>query len=718
MIGSWTVDLGEGPKPVQIPHAWGLEADLRWEGPAVYRCRLSVSEPWLLFHGVSFHAEVLVNQQPAGAHEGIWDAFAVDLRPWLGQKVDLEVRVTKNGGDRFPVKEVLSGFLPYVYGTWGGIFRPVELASDERMREAVEGAPTPPTRFEVVGHQVRWDGRPFHARGVLTWGWHPDEAHPHWSENRIREELDQVQQLGFNLVKFCLWMPPHAMLEEMDRRGLAAWLELPLWAPAGGESLAKMRGDLIQIVRQYRRHSNVLAWTIGCELSDSTPSDWRQTLVEEVQRWTGSPLVKDNSGGAEMYGGDPREHGSFDDFHPYCDLAFYAPVLESLMPGPRPTRPVFLGEFNDHDVIRDLPRVKQGSPYWASSDPALNDQGVRWQYDLPGILDQMDLDFIDWPHLIESSRSQSLFIRRRVMEMALARPEIAGWVITGWRDTPVSSAGFQDDWGTLRFGREELPFNNDPALFLIPRRRPPWIHGGNRPGWLDQQALSVREPLIQVGIRASEGWRGELSWRLESSTGWSQVGSAEVAAEPEVPRLALSIFAESPPVGELSLRVLDQEWRLWVDSGELPEHRLNDPWEHMRWPGGEAGPLVSIDTEASEGLELWTGGPKTLPRPFWREAAYIGLESLWHDAQSDWSGWVSVAPDCVLNPTALPEGWELIVTRIDARTFEKLPLVARVEGKLVTTLRPFGGLGSQPNGLKGNPAGASLLRQLLRLAAG
>src|SRR3712207_8007061 len=62
---------------------------------------------------------------------------------------------------------------------------------------------------------------------------------------------------------------------------------------------------------------------------------------------------------------------------PRSTLFPYTTLFRS--PGARKSMPILLGEFNDIDVHRDLPRLQSESPYWVSADPALNDQGVRWQ---------------------------------------------------------------------------------------------------------------------------------------------------------------------------------------------------------------------------------------------------------------------------------------------------------------------------------------------------
>lgn len=293
----WTVDYGDGPQAVEIPHAWRQDVSVTWEGPATYACTLPPPAPddWLVFEGVSYRARVWLNGEVAAEHEGIWDAFAVPLGSCAGRPVDVQVEVTKNGGRSFPVRDVLSGFLPYVYHTFGGIFRPVQVVAPAL--DPALGSPAPATRVRVSGSKILVDGRPFHMRGVLSWGWYPEIGHPHPPPEVIAREVSLAREMGFNTVKFCLWVPPHEYLEELNRQGMFAWLELPLWSPGPTINFERIAGELERIVRQYRRHDNVIAWTVGCELGASLEPDRREALTRLVQDLTGCPLVRDDSGG-------------------------------------------------------------------------------------------------------------------------------------------------------------------------------------------------------------------------------------------------------------------------------------------------------------------------------------------------------------------------------------------------------------------------------------
>jgi len=734
-ISNWQVDYGDGEgHDVQVPHAWRQDVDVRFEGPVRYTAALKVpKEPSVLwFEGVSYEAVVKVDGRTVVTHRGTWDSFEVPLSDWAGKKIQVEVDVTKNGGERFPVREVASGFLPYVFHTFGGIWGAVEV----RRIGVVNQKTGDGGRVLVDGPQVYVDGEPFYIRGLLHWGWYPEIGHHNAPEETIRREVKEAKRLGFNLVKFCLWVPPHRYLEILQEEGMEAWLELPLWDPSSDpQKLEAMGEEIERIVRQYRHHDNIIVWTVGCELSQATPPEFRQYMVQLVKNLTGSPLVKDNSGGAEMYGGDLREFGDFYDYHPYCDTPFYPVVLDSLLPGARGKDPILLGEFNDIDVHRDLVHLSEEMPFWASTMPELNDQGVRWQHDLPMFITRTPLatgEEMDRHHrLMESSRSKALFIRKYVHEAVRARDAISGYVVTGIRDTPISTAGFFDDWGNPRYGTDEcLPWNGPDVLFLIPTRRPPWIDGGNRPGWLDPFNHFAGQVFFKVGIHSESGSEGGLVWRILDSEGTVVSRGAESGAfvEPLVSTQVGQISWDCDMPGRYRLEAhFGRARNAWnfhvVGKDELKGWRIVDPKKITAVEGSpEAKRFLQMG-----GLGDWVpnsvyalDSEGTKPAPFWRESAYEFSNGA--PFKDDWERLLAVSGDRVLNLADLAQFLpktttiETLVNRVDVRTYEEAPIMVKVTTGggtgIVTTLRPQGGLGIQPFGLNRNAAGVALLRHL------
>jgi len=499
--------------------------------------------------------------------------------------------------------------------------------------------------------------------------------------------------------------------------------------------LAEIAGEMEKIVRQIAHHPSILLWTVGCELGLATPPEYREALVGMIRKTIAGAIVKDNSGGAEMYGGDLREFGDFDDFHPYCDTPFYPPVLDSLLPGPRIERPLLLGEFNDVDVHRDLVRLAGENPYWGSNDPGLNDKGVRWQHDLPDFLhsNPVTVDAVFHERLMASSRSQAAFVRKTVQEVVRSREAISGFVVTGLRDTPISTSGFFDDWGKARFSPKEVEAWNGPAcLFRIRTRRPPWVRGGNRPGWLDPGCFEAGTCFWRIGVHSIDAVEDALQWSVESrgrviAEGREPAQRIEALSSRQVAEISVDLAP-----GDYRLRVrfggTQNSWPIWViEAGNIdtPAH-IHDPllfFEEM--PRSESGPLLASGLPTNwrqYGGAVFLTGEGTIPMPVWREAAYDSIGPDWGNWGFDqlWDRILSISGDCALHPDWLLREigeYDTLLRRIDTRTCRIHPVLVRTTtdaGQLyVTTLRPFGGLGCQPYGVTRNPAGKHLVRKLL-----
>lgn len=738
LVEGWSADYQDGraPHPVVLPHAWRQELPVTFEGPVLYKAVLDIPKEggWLLFHGVSYACVVTVEEREILRHEGIWDTFSAPVHDWSGKVVQLTVEVVKNGGPTHPVTHVASGFLPYVFHTFGGVYKPVEFHPGPVDPLDYRAAAEP--RISVDGSKLYLDGRPFYMRGLLHWGWFPEIGHTNPPIEEIRKEVREAKRLGFNTVKFCLWVPPHAYLDVLEEEGMVAWLELPVWNPARDETVhGRLAKELERIVRQYRHHPNIVAWTVGCELGGSVPASFRQRLTSIIHSLTNCPLVKDDSGGAEMYGGDPREYGTFYDFHPYCDLQFYPPVLDELLPGPRQEQPMLLGEFNDYDSHRDLSRLLEDHPYWASALPEFNDLGVRWQHDLPRVL--LESRFAHEPRaachhgLMRSANSKGAFIRQTVSDAVRSREPISGYVVTGWRDTPISSSGMFDDWGHARYERAAtLAWNGPAALFLIPQRCPTWISGGNRPGYRDVGNVWIGQVLWKIGVHSEAPLTAGGLWRLSRESKVVAEGIVErYALDPLRPHEVGEIFVEIGEPGDYLLHVefgsLRREWPIHAVSERKVTGKLvvDRAWKELTQD------LFGIDIQALGDFDWLFHEPTvvvlndwgTLPKPFWRECAYEYLETEFWDRTKLRDAWERLLPICgdrVLDLAALEtrtsEPLTPLMRRIDTRTYAETVVLARVaDASYVTTLRPFGGLGSQPPGLRHNPSGAQFLYDLL-----
>jgi hypothetical protein len=546
-----------------------------------------------------------------------------------------------------------------------------------------------------------------------------------------------------------------------------AWLELPLWDPTPDpEKQEAMFAEMERITRQYAHHDNIIVWTCGCELSSNTTAEFRERLYKMVKEITGCPLVKDNSGGSEMYGGDLREFGDFYDFHPYCDLPFYPQVLDSLLIGPRKRMPILLGEFNDVDVFRDLARLRKERPYWTSTDPALNDQGLRWEPPvLPRVLEESPLAKKSPRHDDQLCQSwfKACFVRSRVQSSVRERG-FAGYVVTGWRDTPISAAGLIDDWGKPRDKLPLLAYDGDTGVFLVPFRKPPWIDGGNRPGWTDPYNYFEGPITMQVGLHSARSQTCDVQWevcKLRLVKGERPLPTVAAGAfrariqslEPTAPGLVewnpdgpghYSMFVRlgRSEAGGFNIHVFPKPTDLTCQ-----RWRFQGPKDLVQgFPFG-VGPNyctigfsdLLLDTlEEGHRACLFLTDSGTRPAPYWRESAFecqLGSSGrYWAGAPEDrlplawftdtWEVQLPVSPDRAIDVDALyshlPKKSEIkvLINRIDTRTYKEAPIMVEVRcGKgrmLATTLRPYGGLGCQPYGVMNNPAGAALLESMIQ----
>ena len=715
-VTRWTVDYGNGiVKEVRVPHAWRQDVDVRWEGPAIYKTLIDVPvrPTKLRFLGVSYACKVLINGKQVAHHEGIWDAFEVALVPFRGKRVELEVQVVKNGGTQFPVKKTLSGFIPYLYQTFGGIFRPVEIVDE------CDQLNPPPTRHEA------FDG---YMRGILHWGWYPELGHCHPSLPQIQTELDYVQSLGFNTVKFCLWLPPHEYLREMHERGMHAWIELPLWLPESSvfES-PKIEAELDAMIRQYAHHPNIVAWTLGCELHNA-PAEFREKWVKKMQALTGCPLIKDNSGGAEMYGGDPREFGTFYDYHPYGDVQFFPSLLDSLATGPREPGKAFLGETMDHDVHRDIEQIAETMPFWASALAELNDKGVRWQYDLPKFIGENrfghEAKTSRHKELMAASIDKALFVRKHLVEQLRSKGDFDGYVLTGLRDTPISSSGVQTDWARERYTSDQFAtWNAERVLFMIPSRNPRWTRGGNRVGFNDLYNFFGDKPvLIRIGY-AGPGTSGSAIWTLRTLNGKPiQEGIADVTSTEGKPTQIATVFLDNLAPGSYLFHC---EYGGAQNTWEIHSHLHpgfedcsllfpDDRYDDVKF-GKDGVPIALgwrefLREKVGQPMIVLLDGQGGVASPYWRECITQGFGLSWEER-------LAVCPDQAIQTEWLERfgAVEILETRIDTRTYSENAYVARVGDTIFTTYRPHGGLGTQPNGFAVNPAGQSLLRRFVDL---
>lgn len=640
-------------------------------------------------------------------------------------------------------------------------------------------------KLTAQGELLLFNDHPTMLRGILSWGWEPERIAPYYTVEQARAEIRRVREMGFNLIKLCLFIPNQAYFDAADEEGMLLWVELPMWLPeVSAELRERAPGEYAEIVEGLRHHPCVALYSLGCELSQAVDARLLGQLdraVRERVRPAGFPaqvLLCDNSGSGESYGGFDFDFADFRDYHPYFDLHYFEPLLDNWRRDWQAQRPWIFGEFCDADTFRDHEEIAQASggirPWWLTQDnpvTAWRDEGaaaVAWK-------ERMERARAGFPtqEIIQISHRQAYTIRKYTLEALRRRRGMGGYVITGLRDTPISTSGIWDDLGRAKWSPAAFrQINGEAALCLDVGRRRQWRNGGDRPDRLDAHTFWAGDTARWYVILSSEtpfGAGARLDWTLGSTNKRAvMAGSGRLESDTPagIPVQVGVIHCQMPATEravQLDLQVMLSEgtrrvsnrWPVWVYPrlGKLPEDiGVIDPTGALNRPGDwlEKAPRFSankIPTETSllvtTTLEepLWrflrSGGRALLLQqgdlplparrcPFWREAIKLFAEHrLWetfpHQGFTDLQ-FFGLSNDLAFDTTRLPEVMpknariQPILRRLDAREFHMSEYLfeARV-GKgmlLACALNLDGGQGAQSEGRR-NVAGAVMLAGLV-----
>ncbi|MDZ4764822.1 MAG: hypothetical protein SGI73_09745 [Chloroflexota bacterium] len=785
--GDWEIEIGGVTATIRVPGAWeaqGYPADVE---TAVYRREIDVPDEWagarimLRCHAVSYHVECIVNGESIGRHEGIWTAFELDATAALrvGARNTLELRIRKPSPHEIPrwgYRETLVGFIPYVSTTFGGVWQDIELVAQHgEMSSDLRASSAMPQQDRMMlradGATLRLNGEPIHLRGILSWGWNPATLAPTPTDAEIRAEFERVRALGFNLYKLCLYVPPQNLFDIADEMGMLLWLELPLWWQRMTPHLrAQVLTEYADIFAAVKRHPSIVIVSLGCELDASMADGELLGQLNDMARGAfPGALICDNSGSGEAYKGLAFDYADFNDYHFYADLHYFSPLCDHFRRDWRPERPTIFGEFCDCDDFRapddidfararlDLLGVEGNTDRWAYSEQVQRMTAARASIG--------GLPFSD-AQIRDVSRKQSCLFRKTILEKTRARTGMAGYVITGLRDTPISTSGIFDDNDQPKFDADAFKmFNADTVLLLEQGRGRRWTNGGDRPAPFDLYNHTAGETVsLRIVGSGLKPLNGQLTWRLTDSDGREYAGGAADVAMRAALDLLTPLEFVAPEVERagawtLAAELIDtdsgilarNEWTLWLypratfpsDGVVLydPAGALADLAAHF--PRGVADlrtvKLViasvfdqAVETHLREGgraliIQSGDGLLPTTGVPFWRESVkFLFDHPAWgdfpHDGYPDLQ-FYHLATDRALDLVALSarfpaaHDFKPIMRRLDARLFTLTDYAVEFgygAGRAIaTTLRFFGGAGDQVIDLEDNIAGQYCLHQLI-----
>lgn len=614
--------------------------------------------------------------------------------------------------------------------------------------------------LHTEGDLLLLNGRPVNLRGVLSWGWDPATLAPTPTDAEIRDEFRRVRALGFNLVKLCLFVPPERVFEIADEEGMLLWLELPLWWQRMTDRLREQaRVEYADILQRVHHHPSVVIYSLGCELgSDMADARLLSTLDALARETVGGALVCDNSGSGEAYAGLTFDYADFNDYHFYCDLQYFTPLLDHFRRDWRPSRPWIFGEYCDCDTYRDPAALLENGrrPWWRE---VLGVEGApeRWSYrDQETLMAAHNLPFSD-AQLVDISYRQAFDFRKLVVERTRLRGDVGGYVITGLRDTPISTSGVFDDYNRPKFDAGAFRrFNANNVLLLDQGRRRDWVHGGDRPAPVDLfnhaggDHVSLRIILNHIGLPETTAL---LKWRLLRPDGAvAMIGAVEVdALPPGRPREIAALELELPMVERAGKWTLEatlgdhaaNAWALWLyppteiapdDVAAVDPYGLFDGlWSQTTW--AEAGQRIVLTPQLTSEARAFVeaggrlilldprgGGLPVEPLPFWRESIRLlythpVFEHFPHEGHAGLQ-FYHLATDHAFTPAAFDDmDVRPVMQRLDARVFTVRDYLidARlgVGRMLASTLRFFGGAGDQVRGLQASPAARFLLARMI-----
>jgi beta-galactosidase/beta-glucuronidase len=354
--GAWQVRLEpcEAWREILVP--FSFEARLSGIGAAAeaherlrYRRRFRVPDDWdvrtlVRFGGVDWRAEVSLDGEPLGVHEGGYAHFSLDagrLEP--GSEHELAVDVLDPASDAFGQpkgKQRGSHGIWYARttGIWRGVW--IEAAPDGYLRDVVLEAradgtvrangevvlgvdrprlwsPDDPFLYDVElrrgedvvrsyvgfrtiearGRGLFLNGEPLRIAGVLDQGYWPGGGYTAPDDAALRADVEAARALGFNLARKHVKVEDPRWYSWCDRLGLLVAQDMPSSYDLSTEQAReRFRREWLEVVAQLRAHPSVVVWIPFNEDWGEPPPEFQHELVRAVRAADPTRLVIDASG--------------------------------------------------------------------------------------------------------------------------------------------------------------------------------------------------------------------------------------------------------------------------------------------------------------------------------------------------------------------------------------------------------------------------------------
>jgi hypothetical protein len=361
--------------------------------------------------------------------------------------------------------------------------------------------------LEAYGSEFRLNGRPLSIRGILNWGYSAPLLEPNPGEAVWREELELARSQGFNLMKFCLWIPPQRYFELADEMGMLTWVEYPTWHPnLTQQYLESLLHEFTEFFQYDRNHPSVVLRSLTCETGPSADLKVIQSLYDRAHEMIPGALVEDDS----SWIGWNRVHDFYDD-HPYGNNHTWVQTLTGFQEYilAHGLKPMVLGESISADTWIDraavLARLGTERPWYVSY---VLDDMAAWTDRMKALNGPVGLD-----QLRPDSLRYGLLMRKYQIEAYRREIPYGGYVITVLRDFPSCSMGFFDYLGRPKWTPADWAWHGETMCLLKTDR--------DRRSFASSEHIRGQILLSHFGLQPID--KGTLEVTLESATGSGSV---------------------------------------------------------------------------------------------------------------------------------------------------------------------------------------------------
>jgi hypothetical protein len=425
---------------------------------------------------------------------------------------------------------------------------------------------------EARGTDFFLNGRPLSVRGILNWGYSPPRLDPNPGEAWWKREVNLVRAQGFNLMKFCLWIPPRRYLELADEMGMMTWMEYPTWHPTMTRKfLEPLRREFAEFHAYDRNHPSILFRSLTCETGSGAELEVIRTLYDQAHAMIPGALVEDDSSWIQW-----NRVTDFYDDHPYGNNHTWVRTLSGLkeyIQGREP-KPLLLGEAIAADTWtpRDplLKHLGTERPFWIP--PQIEDQ-PRWLQESRAAGGD-----VDPRRLRADSLRYGLLMRKFQIEAFRREVPGGGYVSSVIRDIPTAAMGFVDFLDRPKWAAEDWSWHGDTMLLLKTDDDCRAFAGG--------AVLAGDISLSHFGARAFKSARLTVTLEDPREPGvfLGLKYLASLAQAPGTVATVMKIGFDLPRVQRPESRILravlqdgaarwENRWPLWV----LPEARALEP---------------------------------------------------------------------------------------------------------------------------------------------